>query len=238
MIKGIFFDLGGTLFSYKNVTRTTFPILVEAIERAGATRENNQIKLAYKEASIEIAKYYSTKKYYLHKNFFDEVFESFLERLAINIGPDLLSWYTDHHRQEMIKCLEVKKDCLSTLQTLKEKDIYLSIVSNIDEDMLHPLIDKGNLKPLIDDAISSEKAESCKPDRVIFELALKRAGINARDSLFVGDSPEHDIAGAAPLGFTTVLILDGGLEPPLQTGKETLTADHTIASLEELNSIV
>ena len=110
MIKGIFFDLGGTLFSYKNVTRTTFPILVEAIERAGATRENSQIKLAYKEASIEIAKYYSTKKYYLHKNFFDEVFESFLERLAINIGPDLLSWYTDHHRQEMIKCLEIKKD--------------------------------------------------------------------------------------------------------------------------------
>ena len=73
---------------------------------------------------------------------------------------------------------------------------------------------------------------------MIFELALERAGINARDSLFVGDSPEHDIAGATPLGFTTVLILDGGLEPPLQTGKETLTADHTIASLEELNSIV
>tara|TARA_B100000579_G_C22739158_1_gene808211 strand:+ start:386 stop:1102 length:717 start_codon:yes stop_codon:yes gene_type:complete len=238
MIKGVFFDLGGTLFSYKNVTRTTFPILVEAIERAGTTRENNQIKLAYKEASREVAKDYSIKKYYLHKTFFNEVFESFLERLKIDFGPDLLSWYTDHHRQEMIKCLEIKKDCLSTLQKLKEKEIYLSIVSNIDEDMLNPLIDKGNLKPIIDDAISSEKAQSCKPDKKIFELALKRSGLNARDSLFVGDSPEHDIAGASPMGFTTVLVLDGGLEPPLQIGKKTLTADHTIASLEELNSIV
>lgn len=238
MIKGIFFDLGGTLFSYKNVTKTTFPILVDSIARTGASRDSEQIKSAYKEASQEVAEGYSSKKYYLHKTFFEDVFKSFIERLKIDFDSALLSWYSDHHREKMLDCLEVKEDCLSTLRRLKDKGIYLSIVSNIDDDMLIPLIDKGNLKPLIDDAISSEQAQSCKPNRKIFELALLRAGIEAKDSLFVGDSPEHDISGAAPLGFETVLILDGGLEPPLQVGKDTIPPNHTIKSLEELATLV
>ena len=62
MIKGIFFDLGGTLFSYKNVTKTTFPILVDSIARTGASRDSEQIKSAYKEASQEVAEGYSSKK--------------------------------------------------------------------------------------------------------------------------------------------------------------------------------
>jgi FMN phosphatase YigB (HAD superfamily) len=59
--------------------------------------------------------------------------------------------------------------------------------------------------------------------------------------LFVGDSPEHDIAGARPLGMHTALIVDAGVEPPGNRGDmaESLTrADHVIQSLDELIGIV
>ena len=32
-IKGVFFDLGGTLFSYRNVARTNIPILIDSVRR-------------------------------------------------------------------------------------------------------------------------------------------------------------------------------------------------------------
>ena len=69
-------------------------------------------------------------------------------------------------------------------------------------------------------------------------MALARSGLAAGDVLFVGDSPEHDIIGAHAVGMRTALILDGGIPPPLQTGRVNITADHNIARLTELKDIV
>jgi FMN phosphatase YigB (HAD superfamily) len=55
--------------------------------------------------------------------------------------------------------------------------------------------------------------------------------------LFVGDSPEHDIAGARALGMTTVLIPEVGAEPP---GRGTSLAGephHVIEQLPQLLEI-
>ena len=238
MIRGIFFDLGGTLFSYKNVNRTTLPILEHAIEKSGKIPDREKIKAAYRESSESVALEYSSKEYYLHRDFFNDVFLLFLEKLEVKRDSNLLSWYASHHREKIIKCLELKKDCLTTLSYLKSRNLYISIVSNIDEDMLNPLLEIGNLGELVDHAISSEKANSCKPDRSIFEYALKMSKLEAQSIIFVGDSPEHDIAGAIPLGFKTVLITDGGLEPPLQTGRGVPGADHTVGSLTELIPLI
>ena len=63
-------------------------------------------------------------------------------------------------------------------------------------------------------------------------------GLRAEQVLFVGDSPEHDIAGAAALGMRTALIIDEGMPPPLQSGKQAIDAHHTIRSLAELPALV
>ena len=71
----------------------------------------------------------------------------------------------------------------------------------------------------------------------ILSLALRKAGRRPAEVLFVGDSPEHDIAGARPLGMRTALIVDEGIEPPGQRGDvaQSLTrAHHEIRSLSEL----
>ncbi|MEC9248966.1 MAG: HAD family hydrolase [Pseudomonadota bacterium] len=238
MIRGIFFDLGGTLLSYKNVNKTTLPILEEAIMRSGKKLNKDKIKAAYRESSSIIAAQYATKKYYLHKHFFNDVFLRFLKTLGIDGNTELLSWYANFHREEMIDCLILKADCIETLNHLRSKGIYISIVSNIDNDMLNPLLKKENLGSLTDHTISSETARSCKPDRRIFEIALEKSTLSPKSIIFVGDSPEHDIGGAKPLGFKTALITDGGLGPPLQTGKQVPRADYTIDSLSELTALI
>ncbi len=236
-MQGVFFDLGGTLFSYRNVPRVTVPLITEAVARLGATASGEQIRDAYTQASRDMALEYADRAYYLHADFFRDTFKRFATLLSAPHDGAVHDWYLEAHRSAMVDCLVLKDDCVDTLAHLKDLGLYLSVVSNIDDDMLMPLIEREGLARYFDHWTSSEEAQSCKPDRRFFEVALARSGLSAKDVLFVGDSPEHDIIGANALGMQTALITDGGILPPLQTGRVNIRADHTIGALTELKSI-
>ena len=80
--------------------------------------------------------------------------------------------------------------------------------------------------------------DRCKPDQKIFRHALELANLSEKEVLFVGDSPEHDIAGASRLGMVTVLITDGGMPPPLQSGVRKVTPDFTITELSDILGVI
>lgn len=235
---GVFFDLGGTLFSYRNVPRATTPLLTEAVSRLGVKADREQIKDAYSQASRDMSFAYAERAYYLHADFFHDTFMRFADLLSAPHDEAVHAWYLEAHRAAMVDCLELKDDCIDTLAHLKDAGLYLAVVSNIDDDMLAPLIAREGLDRYLDHWTSSEAAQSCKPDRRFFEMALERSGLTAGDVLFVGDSPEHDIIGAHAVGMRTALILDGGIPPPLQTGRVNITADHNIARLTELKDLL
>ena len=237
-MRGVFFDLGGTLFSYRNVPRATVPLLFEAAERLGCARETDDIKQAYTQATSDVTTHYVDKAYYLHRDFFRDTFMRFADLIGGSHDDTVHRWYEQAHRVAIVDCLVLKEDCLDTLAYLKESGLYLSVVSNIDDDMLEPLIEREGLQHYLDHWTSSEAAQSCKPDRRFFEVALARSGLDAADVLFVGDSPEHDIIGAHAAGMRTALIVDGGMAPPLQTGREVVTPDLTIQTLAELKALV
>lgn len=238
-LKGVFFDLGGTLFSYRNVPRATVPLLLEASERLGVAVDLETIKHAYNRATRETTLAYADRPYYLHRDFFRDTFIQFITHLGATPDESVHDWYHDAHRTAIIDCLVLKEDCLATLEQLRARGLYLSVVSNIDDDMLEPLVARERLHDLLDHWTSSEAALSCKPDRRFFEFALDRSGLSSPDEiLFVGDSPEHDIVGANAVGMRTVLIADGDMPPPLQTGRDAVSPDHVIDRLAELTEIV
>jgi putative hydrolase of the HAD superfamily len=236
-IKGVFFDLGGTLFSYRHVARRHGELLGHAAGRIGLD-DPRILKRAYAEAIGDITRRYNELAYYLHRDLFREAFELSLERIGSAIDRALVDWYLDEHRESVFGCLELKDDCLDTLRELRERGLYLSIVSNIDDDMLDPLVAREGLDRYLHHWTSSEEARSCKPHRRFFERCLEKSGLAAQDVLFVGDSPEHDIAGAHGLGMVTALIVDAELPPPLQSGKETVAPHHPIERLAELVALV
>lgn len=104
--------------------------------------------------------------------------------------------------------------------------------------MLEPLIARDQLNKFLHHWTSSERVKSCKPDKKIFQHALKLANLRAKEILFVGDSPEHDIAGASRLGMRTILITDGGMPPPLQSGVKKVTPDFTIKELSDILGVI
>lgn len=48
-----------------------------------------------------------------------------------------------------------------------------------------------------------------KPETPLFELALQRLGVRAKEALMVGDRPETDILGGQRAGLRTALVLSG-----------------------------
>ena len=234
----VFFDLGGTLFSYGEVAHGTGPLIREAVKRLGVPVERGQIGKAYRSASRAAAQRLGRQPFYLHRDLFRDTFRTFAEELGGHATDEFLHWFEAEQRQLMIEHLKPRPDCHDTLRALRERGLYLSIVSNIDDDYLFPLVEKWQLDELLDHWTSSEEARSCKPDRAFFELALAKAGRAAEEVLFVGDSPEHDIQGARAVGMTSVLIVEEGVVPPLQTGPVSVEPHHEIHALSELLSLV
>ncbi|MGI9324800.1 MAG: HAD family hydrolase [Pseudomonadales bacterium] len=233
-IQGVFFDLGGTLFSYSGMAKSTGPLLLKAVQQLGVQVSLPDIGRAYRQASAQVGKQYGALDYYLHADLFRDTFVQFSTLLGCAFDPSIYEWYRHAQHEAVLGALELRADCRNTLAELRSKGLYLSIVSNIDDDMLHPLIEREQLQDYLHHWSSSEEAQSCKPHSAFFEYSLGKSGLAAEDVLFVGDSPEHDVLGASSMGMKTVLISAEGLEAPLQSGKPTVPADFNITNLSEL----
>lgn len=236
-IKGVFFDLGGTLFSYRQVPRQHAELLTSAAARLGLA-DARPLKKAYGVALAALSASYGQKTYYLHRDLFREAFEHCVELVGQRADDALTHWYLEAHQTGVFGSLELKSDCLATLKALRARGLYVSIVSNIDDDLLTALVAREALGPLLDHWTSSEEAQSCKPHRGFFEHCLRKSGLPAAEILFVGDSPEHDIEGAAAMGMQTALVRNVGMPPPLQAGRASVAPQHTIGQLHELLAIV
>jgi FMN phosphatase YigB (HAD superfamily) len=92
------------------------------------------------------------------------------------------------------------------------------------------------LETHMDHWTSSEEARSCKPHPGIFDVALQKAGCEADQVLFVGDSREHDIKGARRAGMKAVLISEEDGRSPLDVGDA--EPDHVIGELSELTELI
>ena len=93
----------------------------------------------------------------------------------------------------------------SVLETLG-KSRPLALVSNFDHPRyVRALLARYDLDRHLRSIVISGEAGVSKPDPRIFQLALKETGLNARDVIHVGDTVE-DTEGATAAGITPVLL--------------------------------
>ena len=83
----------------------------------------------------------------------------------------------------------------------------LALISNFDHPPhVHQLLDELALRPFFDAVVVSGDVGVKKPDPAIFAPALEQTGLATDEAIFVGDSPEDDVAGARAAGLQPVLI--------------------------------
>ena len=93
----------------------------------------------------------------------------------------------------------------AALASLRRRGVMLAVVSNFDS-RLPPLLDGLGLAGFFDAVVCSGEAGAAKPDGAIFAHALAALGVEASETLHVGDDPEADYAGARAAGIEALLI--------------------------------
>ncbi len=236
--KAVFFDFGGTLFSYQSLMAGSVQLISEAATRLGLEVEPGPAALAYHRASQESMAELMQQPFFLHRDLFYGSFRRFAELLGASASDEFQDWFYGAQRSSLIESFELRGDCIDTLGELHSRGLHLSIVSNVDDDFLHPMLERAGIKELLHSWTSSEEARSCKPSPEIYQMALDKVGCDPEEVMFVGDSPEQDIAGARTLGMTTVLIRDGDAPPPGAGALEASIPHFVIDELRELTEIL
>ena len=97
------------------------------------------------------------------------------------------------------------------LRLLRGEGWKLAVVTNGATGMQNAKIDQVGLRDLVDGVFVSETEGAAKPERLIFERAADRLGVQLgrRTGWMVGDSLEADIAGGIGAGLRTVWLSRG-----------------------------
>ena len=96
-------------------------------------------------------------------------------------------------------------DAAPALAELRGLGLKLVCVSNWDVS-LPEVLERCGLDGALDGVVSSAQAGVRKPDPAIFAPALELAGCAPAEALYVGDTPEEDLAAARAAGIPAVLI--------------------------------
>lgn len=129
-------------------------------------------------------------------------------------------------------------DVPEVLELLLANNIRTGIVTNAHQPMWlrdKELEDFDLLKYFDDCRFSAADVGYLKPHPRIFEAALECIGSRPEETVFVGDSPVADVAGAQGAGLKAVLRTRSTLSPMLSG---LIVPDHTVNSLAELPAIL
>lgn len=189
-IRGVFFDLDGTLYDRD----TAIVRLAEAQFHAFSLELKAIGKDRYVERVLELDNHGHDRTARFHY----VVAESF--GLSSELGDRLEEFF----RQRYPGYCNLPEDSLQTLATLRERGFKLGVITNGPTFWQGLKIENMGLPKHVDTILISEREGIGKPDPRIFVRAAERCGVEPSESMFVGDNPKADIEGARSAGFLPV----------------------------------
>ncbi|HUR46168.1 MAG TPA: HAD-IA family hydrolase [Candidatus Saccharimonadales bacterium] len=108
----------------------------------------------------------------------------------------------------------IHDDVLPTLEHLRSVGMKMAVVSNWDE-RLKPLLKSLGLAGYFEEIVVSIEVGQTKPHPRIFEMVLRKLGLQPHETLHVGDSETEDLRGARGVGMAALLIRRGLATSPI-----------------------
>jgi FMN phosphatase YigB (HAD superfamily) len=108
--------------------------------------------------------------------------------------------------QDYIDSLELRS-CAEKLLRKTTAICKLGLISNFTyAPVVHNSLRKLGLTEFFNAVAVSEEVGWRKPHKRIFEVALERLQVDAKEAVYVGDSPVEDIKGASAAGIKTIFV--------------------------------
>lgn len=162
------------------------------------------------------------------------VFQTIGERFGLEPSTEQL---LIDYRRRVIELTGLAPGATECLHDMRSRGWQIVIVSNGSTGQQHGKVDSLGLRSMVDAVCVSQDLGVHKPDALIFEAAASMAGVDLDGAWMVGDSPRHDIIGAAGLGLDTAWVRrdrvwDEAAQPPTVTVDSLLqlveSIDHTL----------
>ena len=133
----------------------------------------------------------------------------------------------DDYRSGFPNACVLFPDAAQTLSVLRTSGLKLGLITNGSMRMQSRKLQCLALAPMFDTILISDAEGISKPDPRIFHRALERLNVSPARSVFVGDHPEVDVAGARAAGVQAIWRRD-------PNGARMIEADGVIDELGDL----
>lgn len=108
--------------------------------------------------------------------------------------------------EDYLNSLELNP-CAKQLLSQLSKRYKLGLISNFTyAPVIYAALRRLGINRFLNAVLVSEDVGWRKPNKKIFEEALRRLGAKSEETVYVGDSPLEDIGGAAATGMKTVFV--------------------------------
>jgi putative hydrolase of the HAD superfamily len=227
--KHLFFDLDHTLWDFEANARATLEILYENLQLQ--SRGVNDFELFYRNYLAHNEKLWERyRKGYIKQDDL-RVKRMWLSLLDFKIADDTLSRTMSIQFLDMLPTRTILFPGTTEILTyLTNKGYTLHLITNGFEKTQHSKLKYSGLDKFFKEVITSEGSNSLKPNKEIFDFALRKTRALLHESIMIGDTPEVDILGAKNAGMDQVFVnhLKITVEEP---------ATYTVHSLKELENI-
>jgi putative hydrolase of the HAD superfamily len=228
--KDLFFDLDHTLWDFETNSK-------ETIQELYTTHRLVDLGI------IDFDRFYSTYSAHNHR-LWDRYTKGFIKQEELRwkrVYLSLLDFKVANEplakemSQAYLEILPNKKHLfpytIEILEYLKQKDYKMHLITNGFESVQFKKIKNSGLQDYFIEVITSEASNSLKPQKEIFEYALKNTNASVEESIMIGDNESADIQGGINMGMDTIFVNHIQVVP-------TVPATYTITHLKELENIL
>ncbi len=231
MITAVFFDLYGTLAGFRP---SRYEIQSEALADFGITVTPEGILKGYYLADAFMSYQNANKPVRSlsreeNRVFFAEYERRVLRGAGVEVSQDE-AWEIWRRIRKIDYGLALYDDTIPALSACRQMGLKVGLISNMNQNG-DALADSMGLLPHLDFSITSQEVGAEKPDPLIFERALQRAGAQPESAVHVGDQITSDVAGAVNVGINAVLLDRDG-------NHKGYTAQPRITELTELPELL
>ena len=188
--KALVFDAYGTLFDVNSAANKCKDKIGEDWENFANFWRTTQLEYTWLRSLMR-----------RHKDFW-EITEDSLDKSMKVFGVD------ENMKNELLnlyKVLSPYPEVKNVLESLKDRNFKLAILSNGTPDLLNELVTSNNLKNLFDDLFSVEEVKVFKPDSKVYEIPTKKYNIKANQIIFLS-SNTWDVSGGGNFGYNSVWV--------------------------------
>jgi 2-haloalkanoic acid dehalogenase type II len=158
-----------------------------------------------------------------------------IEVLAFIGAPDLAEpeQLVDDHDKLTRRHLELYPDAEAAIRWAAERFEITGIITNGPSDVQWGEVRAVGLEDRMDRVIVAGDVGAYKPDPRIFQAALEGLGLPPHACAFIGNSADHDVAGALTVGWSALWLNRNGASYPPSLPQPTAT----VTSLNDLPAL-